>query len=398
MSNTSTLTDPTFITRDTANNLGVSALDARYGIAGLADTVASSTLGYDTGVFPGTSSGSTILDCRVVQTSSASMTVQISPGNYQVGRAGLGAYLGAVTGLTNATVSGSNGSNPRIDYVILRVREPTVDGTITASVTPMVLAGSPAANPSEATAASQVTDGDLVLGAITVRAGSTSILQGDIVDKRKYLAARGGISVKASTDSSSGSFPGQWRDNLASKTLERWDGSQWQPVANPATWLQYTPRLIASGPNTDIGMGTGAVLSGHYTQVGKMLTLNLSFTWGTGPLNGLYGAIYSYLPPGFVSGSNPQWINCHGYFQIPAGNPTSTVDVMGECLIPANSTQIQPWFPVTIGGTASPAAILATGRYQVASAQGAASTGIPNITNGYPQGGYIHCTGMIEIA
>lgn len=397
MSNLSTLTDPTFVTRDTTNTIGVTALDARYGIAGLADTTASGTLAYDTGVFPGYSSGTVIQDCRIIQSSTASMTVQISPGNYQVGRANLGAYLGAVTGNTNVTATGANGSNPRIDYVILRVREPVVDGTVTASVVPMVLAGTPAASPTESAAASQVTDGDIVLAAMTVRAGATSILQSDIADKRKFLSARGGVSIKSATDTSNGSFPGQWRDNTATNTLERWSGSAWQPVATPATWLQYTPRLIAAGTGTDISIGTGATYSGHYTQVGKMLTLNLSFYWGTTPFNGGSGMIYSLLPSGFVSGSNPQWIHCHARFKLPAGAPTTYTDLMGETLIPANSTQIQPWFPVSIGGAVSPAAILSTAPYTIANPAFTAASGVPIITGGFPEGGYLHITGMIEI-
>lgn len=325
------------------------------------------------------------------------MTVQVSPGNYQCGRSGLGAFLGAVTGNTSATIGGSNGSNPRIDYVIIRVKEPVTDGTVAATAQVIVLPGTPAANPSETTAASQMIDGDLLLAAVTVRAGTTTILQSDIIDKRVYAKARSGIGVKSAVDSTSGSYPGDWRDNLATNTLERWSGSAWQPVATPATWLQYTPRLVSTGTGTDISIGTGASYLGHYTQVGKMLTLNLSFVWGAAPFNGGYGSIYSLLPSGFTSGSNPQWIQCHARFGLPVGAPTAYTDLQGQALIPANSTQIQPWFPVTIGGAVSPAPILSNAPYTIAAQQSQSGSGVPQITGGFPEGGYLHLTGLIEI-
>ncbi len=395
MANTSTLSDPTFVTRDATNGIGVSALDARLGVGGLADPSSASTFGFATGVFPGSSSGSTILDCRVVQASSANMTVQVSPGSYQVGRSNLGAYLGAVTGSTSVTVGGSNGSNPRIDYVVLRVREPTVDGTVTASVTPIVLPGTAAANPSEATAAAQVLDGDLLLAAVTVRAGTTSILQSDITDKRMFVKARGGIGVKSATDTTAGSYPGDRRWNLATSQDEVWTSNAWVPIATPGEWTSFTPSLFYGGSGapgtvgtTALNLGNGPQYIGRYLQIGKILYVIYVFVWGTRPYNGGTGPINTLLPAG-ITVRNEQHLHSSLYTSDGNGNLRSW---LGDAFVRANTNVLWPQF------TATPTDAR-LGQYRVASQQGAANGGTPHdpsVANYFPEGGALWISGVLE--
>lgn len=388
MSNVATLTDPTWVTRDSSNALGNTAMDARLGMAGLADPSTSSTYGFATGVFPGSASGSTILDCQVVQAASANMTVQVQPGNYQVGRANLGAYLGAVTGNTTVTVSGSNGSNPRVDYVILRVREPTVDGTVTATAQLLVLPGAPAATPSESAAAAQMTDGDLLLAAVTVRAGTTSVLQADISDRRVYAKARGGIGVKSASDASNGSYPGDRRWNLATANDEVWTGSGWIPLASPSAWTAFTPRLLCSGTGTDIGLGSSSTRLGRYIQLGKVLHFNYYFRWGAQPWNGGYGRVYTLLPTGMTAPTYSQWVQAH----LWVNNQGLSADYKGQAGIGGffGQTQLQPVF--TKGGGADD-----DGYYTISGqATNGAGTGYPKIAGSYPEGGELTISGSIE--
>jgi hypothetical protein len=319
------------------------------------------------------------------------MTVLISAGNYQVGRANLGAYLGAVTGSTSVVVPAANGSNPRIDYVILRIREPTVDGSITASVTPMVLPGTASANPTETSAAAQVTDGDIVLAAVKVRAGTSSILQSDITDKRRFLAARGGIGVKAAADNTNGSYPGEYRDNQTTTTLDRWSGSAWVPVASPSVYTQMTPTLFAFGSGTNVALGTGSTAICRYNTVGKRLDFNYYFAFGTPPYNGGYGQIISYLPTGMIGAPYNQWFVCHLWVNLRDGVGAGAVsDWMGQAFVGANSNVVRPFFPINSGTQ-----IMAP--YQIAAAASTPNGGVPLIANNYPQGGQLTITGSIEI-
>jgi hypothetical protein len=402
MVNSNANNDPFPVTKSTSgasSGIGDSTQDSRYDIGALAAPAAGNTLQWAKGVAPSGMSGGTLLDFQV--TAAGGMAVTINFGTGQVGRNNLGPYLVSSPGTQNVTIGAANPSNPRIDYVCMRCADPdtAVDGAaITQTWYPVVYPGTPAGAP--VGPSSSLKDGDLFLAAITVRANTSSIAAGDIADQRTAVVARGGITPKLPQDTRPGAYDGQYRDNWGTYALERWIDSQsaWIPVATPAQWSQYTPRLLCTGTSTDINIGTGAQRVGHYQQVGKMLTFNLNFVWGTSPYNGGTGGIYSLLPAGFTSAANmPQWVQCHGQFR-PAGAPApGTVDLPGQALIPANSTTIQPWFPVDVGGAISPTAIMSNSQYAIAYTAGTVGTGVPNFTTGFPEGGYITITGMIEI-
>lgn len=392
MANISGLTDPFVVKRDDSNGIATNGDDARYGIGGLAQASPGSQYGFASGVFPSVGSSGTITDLLLAPNSPASMQTVLNFGNYQVARSYHGIYLGAGTQPIPVTHPTANSSNPRWDYVIIRVRDGDVDTGVTRSADIQVLSGVAAASPIEPTAA--LTDGDFVVAAVKVRAGSTSIVATDISDRRVFVTAAGGITPKTVADTRDGSYPGQYRDNMASKALERWDGTAWTVVASPASWTQFTPRLIATGTGTDISIGTGATYIGRYQITGKMMTFNIYFKWGTAPYNGATGDIFTYLPTGvYATSAYTQWVLCHLYVNTSAYSG----DFNGQAGIGGSfgTQKLQPMFPINVVTNNNLA------NYRVATTSGTTDgkSSVPNIfnPNGFPEGGALSLSGTIEI-
>lgn len=391
MANSPSLSDALFITRDPGQGIGISTADARYGLGGLAAPSRGTGWGFDTGVFPSSSiidvSGAPLVtDCDVVPAASG-LRSTIKPGNYQLMRAGLGPYLGAVLAATDVTHPTADPSNPRIDYVGLRILEPGVDGTappsgsVTASVVPIVHTGQPAAAPTEALAASKVQPTDIIFKAVRIRANAGAPLAGDYIEKRRFLAARGAIRVKSSADTSAGAYDGEYRDN---GTLQRWSqpDNVWQTVASPATWESFTPKLYSSAGEVDLG-ANGSKL-GRYIFNGKTCKFRYEFR-ASRPCNLGYGQIYTTLPPGAVSALKGE---SHVFCKI------NTIDgpfiFPGEAYIPPNSTRIEPYFPYS----------KAEGQllfYRVAASAGKPNESQPYIANGYADPAILYIAGDIEI-
>lgn len=345
MSNTAPHQQPGYVDRDTTNSNGNTAISMRYALGGLMQPAPSQTFQWASGVLPGDSSGSTITDYQVTQASpSANMTVLVQPGQLVIARSSAGPYVGTSNAAFNVTIPASN-TNPRIDYVVMRVRDLGVDGVGSAAQTykPVVLSGTPAGSPSEPV--SQLTDGDFVLAAVTVRANTTSILNSDISDRRLYVAAQGGIYPAGTQDTRIGAYPGHTRFNTNTGATEQWNGSAWVVIAQPTVWSSWTPPLnyagaggIGAGTGT---LGTGGVANGRYMLQGKKLEIAYTWTWGSTGFNMGAGPITSLLPPGLVSRNlNETHIPCFFYT-----GSTTHFAWAGMCWIPPNSNVLHPRFP-----------------------------------------------------
>lgn len=345
MSNIAPHQQPGFVDRDTTNNNGDTAQSFRYASGALSQPAPNQTFQWAAGVYPGDSNGSTITDYQVTQTSpSASMGVLVQPGQLLVNRASGGPYIGTSNAAFNVTIPASN-TNPRIDYVVMRVRDLGIDGVSLAVRTydAVVLSGTPGGSPAEPV--SQLTDGDILLAAVTVRANTTTILNSDISDRRQFIAAQGGIYPVTSSDSRIGAYPGHTRYNMTTGATEQWNGSAWVIIASPAVWSSWTPPLnyagsggIGSGVGT---LGTGGVANGRYLIQGKKLDIAYTWTWGSSGINMGAGAITSLLPPGCVSRNlNETHIPCFFY----TGSATHYAWA-GMCWIPPNSNVLHPRFP-----------------------------------------------------
>lgn len=382
-----------------AQSIGISGLDARQGVGGLVHPSTGNTWGNTSGVFPGGTSGAGPSNDLLVL-APGGMAVTINAGQYAIFRGANGVYLGAVTATVTLTHGASSPSNPRIDYIVLRVRDPGVDSGVTQSAQLLILAGSPASVPSGPDAF--LTDGDMVLAAVTVRTATTAITPTDVSDRRVFITSRGGITPRQANDNRAGAYEGQYRDNTASKNLERWSGTTWEPVAAPSEWIQWTPRLMCDGTGTDIGLGSGSKRIGRFQLVGKRLDFLYWFEWGAPPWNGGTGDIFTRLPLHPVTGQTmvgvgySQWVQCHLWTE----NSAYTGDFAGQALLHANSNRITPFFPRCHGHYPPDFPVdMNTDPYRIATTQGAAGTGVPRLflPLGFPEGGDLGVMGHAEI-
>lgn len=396
MANDPNAKNPLWTDRDIPNGTGVDSQSARMGLGNLTQTTGVS-LGWAGGVYPGRSTGTTIQDMRVVQATTPNMTTFVQTGGHQVSRAARGPYQGYLTGGLSVTHSASNASNPRKDYVIARVRDPGYDGTVLQTLQFIVIQGVPAATPAEPTGS--VTDGDLVLACVTVRAGTTVINDSDIEDRRAFNVTRGGIYPKSPSDSRPGTIPGQLRYNIASLTFEGWTGTTWVPVASMTQWGAFTPKMMTQGPNNagpkvEVNLGTGGLMrkDAWWSLLGRRLEFSYHFQFG---VTGIYcppGDVYVPLPTydavngkSFQNVPHTQW--CHAHLYI--NQPQLVADFIGSGLLLDNRFDIIPFFPIHGSSTL-------TSPYRIATTSGVAGNSIPYVPGGFAQGGELHLNGAVE--
>lgn len=395
MANNANALNPLFTDRDDTNGTGVSSQAARMGLGNLHQSTGV-TLGFASGVFPGRASGATIQDMRVVPTSpTPDMSVFVQTGGSAVNRSGRGPYLDYLQGGLPVAHSASNSSNNRKDYVVARVRDPGYDGNVLQTLQFLVLQGVPAPTPAEPTGS--VTDGDVVLACVTVRAGATQIVASDIEDRRQFNVARGGIYPKSPTDNRPGSIPGQLRYNIASLTFEGWTGTTWVPVASMTQWGAFTPKMMTQGannggPKAEVNLGTGGLMrrDAWWSLVGKKLEFSYHFQFGT---SGIYcppGDVYVPLPT-HVNGQSfrnvPHTSWCHAHLYI--NQPQLVADFIGSGLLLDNRYDIIPFFPIHGNSTT-------TKPYRIALTNGTPGTSIPYVPGGFAQGGELHLNGTVE--
>lgn len=392
MGNVSNITDPFAVAQDVANSNGCGTDDVRMAMGGLGHPLpGGSTFGYGSGIFPTITANGAVTDCQVQANSpTANMGATVNYGNYQIARSFHGIYLGALKAPISVTFAASNASNPRIDYVVIRIRDADVDSPAPARTADVVVfTGTPAPTPAEPSG--QLTDGDLLLAAVTIRANTTQVLTGDIADRRVYAVARGGIYPMSTADTRVGGYPGQIRYNIATKIYEGWEptSAAWVPFGSLTTWVTFSPQLYYLGGGAYdfskiCSMGTGAITSARYNLVGKRLTMNYFFQWGSAPYNMGWGPVYTVLPTGMYASQQT-----HLHTELFATPNSSRWD--GNCLINSGSNIMQPQFPFHYQDNR-------LSWYQCASSSSRFSgTGIPLIVNDYPQGGTLSVAGTVEI-
>lgn len=169
-------------------------------------------------------------------------------------------------------------AQPRIDLVVLRMN-PTAN-----TITPVVIKGTPAAsNPAEPTpATTDAANYDIPIAAISVAGGATSIIAGNITDRRIFAATQWGIwetQSRPGTALNPGTpRKGQAGFNSLLGTPEFWDGAAWQlftpSSVDPATLSSAVPiskggtgSATAADARTALGItpaSIGAQVAGSY--------------------------------------------------------------------------------------------------------------------------------------
>ncbi|MFJ2892487.1 hypothetical protein ACIO53_41315 [Streptomyces sp. NPDC087305] len=191
----------------------------------------------------------------LMATGAGAMQVQVGIGRALVqGTTAQGAYPVAVTVPETLTVGDGNAQYPRIDSIVLRVRDGLFDANGQTSVAVELVVGNPEASPVEP----NLPTSSLRLWSITVPAGASAGTGGinwasALADRRRYTASYGGIIPRGWGTSFVGSYDGQFRD--VGGVLERWN-------AATSTWSTYRPprdvEAISTGATAASGYGVTA--------------------------------------------------------------------------------------------------------------------------------------------
>lgn len=194
--------------------------DTRFAPVGIMTPNSSSPLSTANGVIPsGTSMN---------LTSTGAMSAQVEIGRAVVqGLLTQGCYPVVITAPEALTFADGDASNPRIDSVMLVIRDDPYDSTGFTDVRCIIVPGTPAASPS---APALPTTASLRLFNVRVEAGVSAGGGGidwgtKVTDVRTWAVALGGIGV----GNNPGTYAGQWRDSGGSAgTLSRYNGTSWE--------------------------------------------------------------------------------------------------------------------------------------------------------------------------
>lgn len=161
-------------------------------------------------------------------TSTGAMTAQVEIGRAVVqGLVTQGCYPVVITAPETLTFADGDASNPRIDSVMIVIRDDPYDSSGFTDVRCMVVQGTPAASPAHPalpfSASLRLFDVRVEQGA---SAGSGGISWSTAVtDTRTWAVPLGGIGLGANP----GAYAGQWRDSGgAAGTLSRYNGTAWE--------------------------------------------------------------------------------------------------------------------------------------------------------------------------
>ncbi|MFD8010316.1 hypothetical protein [Streptomyces sp. NPDC058955] len=183
------------------------------------------------GVLPGSADGQYRVG-GLSMTGSGPMTSTVHAGRAVVqGPPEQGAYPVTLDGDTVLTFGDGNPLHPRIDLVVLRVRDADADNGGTYEAGLEIVVGQPSATP----VAPPAPASSLPLFTVRVKAGTSAgtggiaWTGGDLTDLRTTVAAVGGILPVYNNAGVPGSYPGQYQDNHTAHHLQRWSGTEWVP-------------------------------------------------------------------------------------------------------------------------------------------------------------------------
>ena len=231
------------------------------------------------------------IDLAVTQNGTPDMSVNVAAGRAIIRSGGSSSLLqGCYAALNDATVNvsiaASDATNPRIDYIVLQVRDSNY-GESAADARLVAITGTPAGVPAAPSLASY--PNCVVLAQIAVAAAVTTIVTANITDKRTRANALGGILPCTTANRPTGAslHAGLTIFDLTEGKLFAYSGTAWVEVTCPGAWT--APTFQNSWVNYD------GVEPAQYRKVGDIVELRGLVKNGT---VGETTAIFT-LPTGF---------------------------------------------------------------------------------------------------
>lgn len=265
-------------------------------------------------------------DLAVTQNGTPNMSVNVAAGRAFIrggvssGAATVGTYAVMNDATTNVSIAAADATNPRIDLVCVQVRD-TNYGEAASEARFFVVQGTPAAVPAVPSISGLNV---LVLAQVAVGAAVTTIVTGNITDKRTFAASIGGIQRCTSTTrpTSSSLYEGLVIDETDLDRLWVYDGAAWRFVTNYGTAgrsgviLTDSTQTIATATATDITWGTEVSDVDGWTSGGSA-TLTVPSGW-----DGRYAISFYGKWATSVTGSTSCAIYINGTYEyVFEGNP-----------------------------------------------------------------------------
>lgn len=318
-------------------------------------------------------------DLAVSAQTTPNMTVLVAAGQAFVQQTAAAAGQSVVTSDAAKTVpiAASDVTNPRRDLVVFRVYDETV-ALAGRKAQIEVVTGTPAVSPVDPA----VPANSVVLARVTVAAGASTVTNANITDLRAATVSLGGITPSAGATDVAGAYAGQYRDNLVTRDLERWNGTTWVPVGAAGAWTSYTPVWSTNG-TTQPGIGNGT-LAGRFKLIGKTLSFRITLTMGSTSGGGT-GDFRFTLPAGLTGAPTDQFCTCKAFVQ-------NGLNYSGFAYVPAGSDLVTPFLSRSDSSTAvAPARNTDNG--------GAVGIGVPAIAGQYTfvTGSNLTAQGTIEV-
>lgn len=222
----------------------------------------------------------------VTQAGSPNMTVVVKSGLAAIpGSEGSkqGVYSVLNDADTTVTITAAHATLARIDSIVFKVQDTAYSGAVNTSSIVSV-DGTPSGSPAPPT----LPNNCLELARVAVAAATTSIVNGNITDKRVFLAAVGGTIICTAATRPSNPNEGMLIYQTDTDSVLAYDGTTWNLIwakTDIGAWSNYTPSWTAASVNPAIGNGT---ITGRYIQIGKIvhfyakLIMGSTSTYGTG--------------------------------------------------------------------------------------------------------------------
>lgn len=295
--------------------------------------------GASLGVRSGVRQSGSGTDLQVAAQTSPNMSVRVFAGVAVIQgaiSATQGAYCWSLDATTTVTIAAAHATLSRTDLIAIRVRDSSVDtsGQKDASVIAITgtAGGGAPSLPSDATY--------FELARVSVGAAVTTIVTGNITDRRAFMAAAGGFITCTSSTRPSSPLPGQriWETDTAATypmAAEKvWNGTFW----DPRVMKGYISGAINVLNSTTLVDATGLVFPAEAN--GKYLvTYELLYAAGTGDMK-----IGWTVPASTTVNSGPIGMNATSTdagaatIAILGSNSTSPITVFG------GTGAANPWY------------------------------------------------------
>lgn len=169
----------------------------------------------------------------VTQNGTPNMTVNIAAGfAFIAGTEGTkqGTYFCENDATVNKSITASDPTNPRIDIVVAKIQDAFYSGA-TNAWSLAVVTGTPAGSPSAPAAPAN----SVTLAQIAVAANATTIVTGNITDKRPFMAAVGGSILCTSIVRPANPYEGLYGFETDTNAPIYYDGTRWFRMGRQVT-------------------------------------------------------------------------------------------------------------------------------------------------------------------